>query len=38
MARIAQVVVRGIPHHITQQGTGGTAAEMSMVSPEFSRR
>ena len=35
MARIARVAAPGVSHHITQRGTNGTAAEMSMVSPEF---
>jgi len=35
MARIARVVAPDIPYHITQGGTGGTAGEMSMVSPEL---
>jgi hypothetical protein len=35
MAHIAWVGAPGIPHHITQSGNGGTAAEISMVSPEF---
>ena len=35
MVRIARVVAPDIPSHITQGGTGGTAGEMSMVSPEL---
>ncbi len=35
MARIAPVVAPDIPYQIIQGGTGGTAGEMSIVSPEL---
>jgi hypothetical protein len=38
IARIARVVAPDIAFHIIQGGTGGTAGEMSMVSPELAPR
>ena len=35
IARVAPVVASGIPLPTTQRASGGTGAEISMVSPEF---